>query len=139
MAEVIAKIDRSHYQTTIITANHNLSADEPHPIGNDRGPNPYEFLLAALGSCVAITVRMYADRKKWDVEAIEVHLDQRRIHAKDCEDCESEDGYVHVIEKKLKFVGNLTDEQRKRLLEISDKCPVNKTLLNEIKINTSLV
>jgi len=79
---------------------------------------------------------MYADRKGWDLEEVQVHLEQSRVYAEDCEDCESQDGYVHLIEKKLKFIGELTEEQAQRLLEISDKCPVNKTLSNEIKILT---
>ena len=139
MTQVIAKIDRKKYKTIIETGNHQLIADEPVPLGQDLGPNPYDLLLAALGACVTMTLRMYADRKGWDLEEVDVHLEQSRIYAKDCEDCESEDGYVHIIEKKLKFIGELTEEQRQRLLEISDKCPVNKTLSNEIKIVTSVI
>ena len=77
------------------------------------------------------------DRKGWDLEEVQVNLNQSRVYAKDCEECESEDGYVHVIEKKLKFSGELTEDQIQRLLEISDKCPVHKTLTNEIKIITT--
>jgi len=138
MPQVISKIDRSKYKTINEAGNHHLVADEPMPFGQDLGPNPYDFLLTALGACVAMTLRMYADRKGWDLEEVHVHLDQSRIYAKDCENCESEDGYVHIIEKKLKFIGELTKEQIQRLLEISDKCPVNKTLINEIKITTIL-
>ena len=137
MTQVIAKINRSKYKTIVVTDNHELIADEPVPIGKDLGPNPYDFLLFALGACVTMTLRMYADRKGWDLEEVHVHLEQSRVHAKDCEDCESENGFVHVIEKKLQFFGELTEEQKQRLLEISDKCPVNKTLTNEIKILTS--
>ena len=97
----------------------------------------YEFLLMAVGSCVSMTLRMYADRKGWDLQEVKVELDQQRIHAKDCEDCESEDGYIHQIQKRLTFTGDLTDEQRARLLEISERCPVQKTLLNEIQIITT--
>ena len=136
MTQVTAKIDRTKYKTIIETANHQLIADEPVPLGQDLGPNPYDFLLAALGACVTMTLRMYADRKGWDLEEVHVYLEQSRIYAKDCEYCESEDGYVHIIEKNLKFTGELTEDQRQRLLEISDKCPVNKTLSNEIKIIT---
>ena len=136
MTQVIAKIARDKYKTIIDTENHQLIADEPVPLGQDHGPTPYDFLLAALGSCVTMTLRMYADRKGWDLEEVQVHLDQSRVYAKDCENCESEDGYVHVIEKYLKLTGNLTKDQRQRLVEISDKCPVNKTLSNEIKIIT---
>ena len=136
MTQVIAKIDRAKYKTLVGAGNHELIADEPVPLGQDLGPNPYDFLLIALGACVAMTLRMYADHKGWDLEEVEVHLKQSRVYAKDCEDCESQNGYVHVIEKKLKFIGNLTEEQTQRLLEISDKCPVNKTLTSEIKITT---
>lgn len=137
MTQVIAKIDRSKYKTIVTNGRHNLLGDEPVPYGQDLGPTPYDFLLMSLGSCVAMTLRMYADRKNWDLEEVEVHLSQTRIHAKDCENCESTEGYVHVIEKKLQFKGDLDEAQRKRLIEISDKCPVNKTLLNEIQINSS--
>lgn len=136
MAQVIAKIDRSKYKTVVTTGNHQFISDEPVPYGQDLGPTPYDFLLVALGTCVTMTLRMYADRKGWNLEEVEVHLEQSRIYANDCQDCESEDGYVHIIEKKLKFIGELTEEQKQRLLEISDKCPVNKTLINEIKILT---
>ncbi len=138
MNQVIAKIDRSKYKTTIQFQNHQLVADEPKPLGSDAGPNPYDLLLAALGACVSITLRMYADRKGWDLEEVQVNLSQSRVYAEDCEDCESEDGYVHIIEKKIKFIGDLTQEQIQRLLVISDKCPVNKTLTNEIKIVTKI-
>jgi len=137
MTQVIAKINLTKYKTIIVTGNHELIADEPVPIGQDLGPNPYDFLLTALGACVTMTLRMYADRKGWDLEEVQVHLEQSRVYAKDCEECESEDGYVHIIEKKLKFIGELTEEQIQRLLEISDKCPVHKTLTNEIKIITT--
>lgn len=139
MAQVIVKTGTEKYKTVIRTSNHELIADEPRPIGTDQGPNPYEFLLMAVGSCVGMTLRMYADRKGWDLQDIEVELDQKRVHAKDCEDCESDTGYIHVIEKKLTFKGELTDEQRTRLLEISNRCPVQKTLMNEIKVETLLV
>ncbi len=137
MTEVIARIGRTKYHTEITTPGHKLSADEPKPHGEDIGPNPYDYLLTALGACVAMTLRMYADRKGWDLEEVEVHLSQSRIHARDCEECSSEKGFIHKIEKKLKFIGSLTAEQKDRLIEISDKCPVNRTLTNEIIITTS--
>jgi putative redox protein len=136
MTQIIAKIGRDKYKTTLTNGRQAIIADEPIPIGQDLGPTPYDFLLMALGSCVSMTLRMYADRKGWDLEAVEVHLSQNRTHAKDCEACESKDGFVHVIEKEIKLIGNLDVTQRKRLMEIADKCPVNKTLLNEIKIKT---
>ncbi len=136
MKEVIAKIDRSNYKTILSNGTHQVIADEPAPYGTDEGADPYSLLLMALGSCVAITIRMYADRKKWDLENVEVKLSQEKVHHKDCDDCESTEGYVHLIEKQVKLSGNLDDAQRARLMEIADKCPVNKTLLNEIKIKT---
>ena len=136
MTQVIAKINRAKYKTIVTIANHELIGDEPVPYGQDLGPNPYDFLLTALGTCVTMTLRMYADRKGWDLEEVEVHLSQSRAYAKDCIDCESQDGYVHLINQKLKFIGNLDEKQTQRLLEISDKCPVHKTLSNEVKIST---
>ena len=136
MSQIIAKIGREKYKTILSNGRHEIIADEPTPAGKDLGPTPYDFLLMALGSCVSMTIRMYADRKGWDLEAVEVHLNQQREYAKDCEECESEDGFVHFIEKEVKLLGNLDETQRARLLEIADKCPVNKTLLNEIKIST---
>jgi len=136
MIQVIAKIDRAKYRTLVTAGNHEVVADEPKPFGQDLGPNPYDFLLISLGTCVAMTLRMYADRKGWNLEEVEVHLSQSRVYAQDCEDCESEEGYVHLIEKRLRFIGDLTEEQEQRLMEISDRCPVNKTLTHEIKIST---
>ncbi len=135
--KVITGTDK--YKTDLITSTHQIIADEPKPYGEDLGPNPYEFLLMAIGSCVGMTLRMYADRKGWDLQAVEIELDQERKHARDCENCESDDGFVHVIQKRLRFTGDLDDKQVARLLEISERCPVQKTLLNEIKIETSLL
>lgn len=139
MTQVKVKTGTEKYKTTILASTHQLIADEPQPYGKDLGPNPYEFLLMAIGSCVGMTLRMYADRKGWDLEEVEIELDQERKHARDCEDCESENGYVHFIKKKLRFTGNLDEKQKARLLEISERCPVQKTLLNEIKIETELL
>lgn len=136
MNEVTAKIGRNRYKTILTNGNHQIIADEPAPFGTDEGADPYSILLSALGSCVAITIRMYADRKEWDLEGVEVGLSQERVHSKDCDDCVTEKGFVHVIKKRVKLLGNLTNEQRARLMEVADRCPVNKTLLNEIKIET---
>lgn len=136
MQKVIAKIDRSNYKTILSNGTHQVIADEPAPYGTDEGADPYSLLLMALGSCVAITIRMYADRKQWDLEDVNVELSQEKVHSKDCDDCESTKGFVHVIEKKVHLTGNLDDAQRARLMQIADRCPVNKTLLNEIQIKT---
>ena len=139
-ASVIATIGPEPYTTAVVArGRHHLKADEPASAGGaDHGANPYELLLASLGSCKAITLRMYADRKGWPLAGVSVALTQSRMHAQDCADCESLDGMVHVIECELTVYGELTEEQRGRLVEIADKCPVHRTLSGEIKIRTSL-
>ena len=111
-------------------------SDEPASLGGDgAGPDPYALLLAALGSCISMTLMLYARRKGWPVERVKVRLRQGRIHAKDCAECaETAEGFVHRIEREVTFEGDLTDEQRARLLEIAHKCPVHKTLTSEIVI-----
>ena len=113
-----------------------LVTDEPAGVGgDDAGPDPYTLLLAALGSCISMTVTMYARRKTWPLERVVVRLRQKRIHAKDCAECErTEEGFVHRIERAVTVEGDLTDEQRARLLEIAHKCPVHKTLVSEIVV-----
>jgi putative redox protein len=138
---VIATIGPEPYSTRITAGGrHHITADEPENLGGaGKGANPYELLLASLGACKTITLRMYADRKKWPLDGVSIAMTQDRVHAKDCDDCESDDGYVHVIECELTLLGeDLTDEQRERLLEIADKCPVHKTLSGEIKVRSSL-
>jgi putative redox protein len=128
------------YTTEITTAHHQLLADEPKSVGgNNLGPTPYGYLLASLGSCIGITLRMYIDRKGWEVDEINVHLHHEKIHAEDCDDCESEKGLVDLISVKLEFLGNVDDSQKARLMEIAGKCPVHKTLLTETKIEKTLL
>lgn len=132
-------IGKDHYHTDITAGGHTLVADEPESVGGtDDGPDPYALLLSALGACKAITVRMYADRKEWPLERLEIDLSHQRQHAKDCEDCEQEDGIISVIECSLTAHGDLTDEQRARLTEIADKCPVHKTITGPNHIRTTL-
>jgi putative redox protein len=116
--------------------NHILITDEPLEAGGeDAGPDPYTLLLAALGSCISMTTRLYARRKGWPLERVIVRLRQNRVHAKDCQECPSEtEGYVHRIERSVTFEGDLTEEQLTRLQEISHKCPVHKTLTSPIVI-----
>jgi putative redox protein len=123
-----------------VNANgHELLADEPEAHGgSDQGPTPYDFLAAALGSCTVMTLNMYARRKDWPLEKVEVSLTHDRIHAKDCEDCESGDGQVHVLNREIRIEGNLDEAQRQRLREIADRCPVHRTLVGEIKVRTRL-
>ena len=128
------------YTTEILTSRHSLLADEPKSVGgNDFGPTPYDLLLAALGSCTSITLRMYINRKKWNVEEINVHLDHQKIHAEDCQDCESKSGLIDLIHIKLEFIGDLDEAQREKLLVIAHKCPVHKTMTTETRILASLV
>jgi putative redox protein len=116
-----------------------FSADEPlDEGGTNLGPNPYDLLLASLGACTSMTLKMYSDRKEWPLEAVRVTLRHDRVHAKDCEDCDKDTGMIDVIEKNIELMGALSDEQRGRLLEISARCPVHRTLLNEIKIRSEL-
>ncbi len=125
------------YAERIVSRNHVLTADEPIEFGGtDRGPTPYELLLAALGSCSAITVRMYAKRKDWPLEDVSVQVSMKKIHAKDCGDCEQETGFVDVFEKHVELRGRLTDEQRQRLSEVADRCPVHRTLVAAAKIQS---
>jgi putative redox protein len=116
--------------------NHTLITDEPVEAGgDDAGPDPYTLLLAALGTCTSMTAMLYARRKSWPVERVIVKLTQRRVHAKDCQECAKEDeGYVHRIERAVTFEGELTTEQLDRLHEIVRKCPVHKTLSSKIVI-----
>lgn len=112
-----------------------FTTDEPAALGgDDAGPDPYTLLLAALGSCISMTVMLYARRKEWPLERVSVRLRQGRVHAKDCTDCTATDGFIHRIERSVSFLGDLSDEQLARLREISHKCPVHKTLVSEIAI-----
>lgn len=123
---------------TEVTANgHALVSDEPSDFGGtDAGPTPYDYLLTALGSCTAMTVRAYADRKGWPLEAVTVRLGHRRIHAKDCEECETKSGRLDHLRLELELEGPLEEKQRERLREIADKCPVKRTLGSEVLIET---
>ena len=129
-----------NYQVVISTGRHEFIADEPLDIGDDAGPNPYDLLLGALGACTVMTVEMYAKRKNWPLTSVEILLKNYKIYARDCVDCDSDPGAkVDVIERQITFGGDLNDEQRARLIEIADKCPIHRTLMSEVKIRTTLV
>ena len=129
-----------NYQVSISNGRHTLLADEPfHAGGGDTGPNPYDLLLASLAACTAITVQMYAQRKQWPLERVNLSLSRRQVLAKDCPDCTSDpNSKVEMITVEVSFEGNLTSEQIDRLLDISGRCPVHRSLIGEIKINTQL-
>ena len=129
----------SRYDQIISVGPHMLQADEPNEFGgNDAGPNPYELLLAALGACTSMTVKMYAERKQWPLQGVQVGLSYARIHAEDCAECETKVGMVDRIELEISFTGDLSEEQRHKLLEIANKCPVHRTLVSRAQIDTRL-
>ena len=116
-------------------SGHALVADEPREAGDDLGMNPYELLLAALGACTAMTLRMYADRKEWPLESVTVELSHERTHTDDCEDCdEKAEGHIDLIRRYIVVRGNLSVEQADRLKEIATRCPVHKTLVGAPQI-----
>jgi putative redox protein len=126
--------------TEMKAGGHELVADEPTSLdGTDTGPTPYDYLLAALGSCTTMTLRMYADRKGWPLESVTVRLPQDRIHAADCEECETEEGRIDRIEREIELEGPLDEKQRRRLLEIADMCPVHRTMQTEALVKNVLV
>lgn len=123
------------YTQTARTGHHTLTVDEPKAAGgNDAGPGPYEYLLIGLGACTAMTLRMYAEGKDLPLRRVHVRLSHRNIHAQDCADCETREGRVDEI----RLEGDLTEEQRERLLEIANRCPVHRTLTSEIKVRSCL-
>lgn len=129
----------SGFANRITTSRHTLRADEPASVGGtDTGPTPYDLLLASLGACTSMTLRMYAKHKGIALERVAVRLKHEKIHAKDCEECESTEGRVDRIERELVLTGELTREQRERMLEIADRCPVHRTLVGSKQILTRL-
>ena len=127
------------FAQTIAVGPHILKGDEPAGLGGgDSGPGPYDFLLAALGSCTSMTISMYARRKQWPLDEVRVTLTHTKIHAEDCADCETKAGLLDRIEREIELIGNLSAEQKDRLLEIANKCPVHKTLTSEIRVISRL-
>lgn len=137
---VVVHIANEKYTSQVLANGHHLTADEPESAGgNNYGPSPYDLLSAALGACTAMTMKMYAERKKWDLQEAYVHLRHGKIHAKDCADCEEgSTGKIDRFERMVELHGNLDDEQRKRLLEIADRCPVHRTLHETVEVVTWL-
>ncbi len=128
---VVARVGESGYMTDIIAQGHSLVADEPTSHGGtDRGPSPYGLLSAALGACTSMTLRMYADRKQWPLEGVVTRLKHAKVHAEDCAECESKTGKIDRIERRIELLGDLDDDQKKRLMEIADRCPVHRRRLH---------
>ena len=137
---VVVRGDGVSYAQNIVAGSHRLIADEPIAAGGtNSGPTPYDLLLAALGACTSMTVGMYARRKNWPLQGVVVRLRHARIHAEDCATCETKDGFLDRIECELELAGELSTEQRSKLLEISEKCPVHRTLQSRIEIRSSLL
>jgi putative redox protein len=136
---VVTESGEGNLTQALLDGRHSLVADEPKAVGgNDSGPNPYELLLMALGSCTSMTLRLYARRKNLPLERILVRLSHSRVHAEDCATCETKIGLVDRIDRVIELSGALDEAQRARLLEIANKCPVHRTLTSEIDIRTSL-
>jgi len=137
---VIVNGNATGFAQKIQIGPHQLVADEPVSYGGtDIGASPYDLLLAALGSCTSMTIGLYARKRGWPLENITISLRHLKIHAKDCDDCETKEGKVDRIWREIHLTGNLTDEQRAKLMEIADKCPVHQTLTSEINIKTRAV
>ena len=134
---VIVRGRAAGFPQQIQAGAHQLSADEPiESGGTDAGPSPYDLLLAALGSCTSMTIGLYARRKNWPLQEVVVSLWHSKIHAADCAECETREGKIDRIEREIQLIGSLTSEQRSKLMEIADKCPVHRTLTSEINIRT---
>ena len=137
---VIIHGDAKGFTQKIQVGSHHLIADEPLSFGGtDSGASPYDLILAALGSCTSMTIGLYARKRGWPLEEITVSLRHSKIHARDCDDCETKEGKVDRIWRDIHLTGSLTDEQRAKLMEIADKCPVHQTLTSEINIKTRAV
>jgi putative redox protein len=134
---IVEETGAGHLQQRVSVGPHHFFADEPVEQGGlGSGPNPYDLLLAALGACTAMTLRLLADRKGWPLAKIRVSLSHQKIHAEDCADCETREGRIDEITRSILLHGELDAEQRARLLEIADKCPVHRTLHGEVKVLT---
>ena len=137
--QVITRIGKSGYVTEIMAAGHGLVGDEPVSMGGtDKGPAPFDFLMAGLGTCKAMTLRMYSDRKQWPLEGVTVKLNHKKIDAADCETCQTKEGQLDQFDCEIDLSGELDDQQKQRLLQIADRCPVHRTLHSEIVVKSKL-
>jgi putative redox protein len=130
----VLHVEKLQHEAT--SRGHSIIVDEPKELGGlDGGLSPYEVLLAALGACTAMTVRLYAERKGWPLDDVAVDLSHDRVHAEDCAECETGEGSLSLIRRHVRLAGDLTDEQRARLHEIASRCPVHRTLAGPIEIH----
>jgi uncharacterized OsmC-like protein/esterase/lipase len=137
--QVVVRTDGEGYFTEIKAGPHHLMADEPQSVGGTNlGPSPYGLLSASLGACTSMTLRMYADRKKWDLREVRVHLSHNKDYREDCENVESKKAKIDVFEREIELEGDLDEKQRQRLLEIADRCPVHRTLHGDVEVRTRL-
>ncbi len=138
-SDVVVRTGDERYITRIAVGGHTLTSDEPERRGGmGTGPTPYQYLLSALGACTAITVKMYADGKKWPLDEITVRLSHTKTHAADCQQCEAEATRIDRIDREIELTGALEDDQKARLLEIANRCPVQQTLQSKVVVNTRL-
>jgi len=134
---VIVRGNAAGFAQRVQAGTHHFSTDEPiESGGKDTGPSPYDLLLAALGSCTSMTIGLYARRKNWPLQEVVVSVWHSKIHAADCAECETREGRIDRIEREIQLIGSLTSEQRSKLMEMADKCPVHRTLTSEINIST---
>lgn len=137
--QVVVRTDDDGYLTEIKAGPHSFLADEPESVGGTNlGPTPYGYLSAALGACTSMTLRMYADRKKWDLKEVRVHVSHSKDYYEDSEAVEDKKSKIDIFDREIELEGNLDDEQRARLLEIADRCPVHRTLHSDVKVITKL-
>jgi putative redox protein len=137
--EVVVRGSAAGFTQEITAGSHRLFSDEPKDLGGENaGPSPYDLVSAALGACTSMTLGMYARRKQWPLASVIVHLRHSKIHAIDCADCDTKEGMLDRIDREIELIGDLTEEQRIKLLEIADKCPVHRTLTRGMHIDTRL-
>jgi uncharacterized OsmC-like protein len=135
--KVVVEGPATGFRTKVDVGGHQLVVDEPIPVGgSDQGPSPYEMLLAGLGACTAMTLRIYADRRKWPLERARVTLQHHKVHVQDCIDCDRKAAKMDVVDRIITLEGDLNEEQRAKLMEIAERCPVHQTLQNKIQVNT---
>jgi uncharacterized OsmC-like protein len=136
---VVVRTGREGFRTDVLANGHALVADEPAAVGGtNAGPSPYELLAAALGACTSMTLRIYADRKDLSLEEVTVRLRHEKVHAEDCAHCEERDAKIDQIDREIDLAGDLSDADRRRLLEIAGRCPVHRTLEGDILLPARL-